>query len=220
LIAGGGAVRLVTRDEVVWANAEDRSEAGSPNVVGAVALATAIVALEHLGYEAIASTEDDLLRQLLLGIGRLPHIRVLGSADPRRVADRLGVVSFVVEGWHHAALADWLSREWGIGVRDGCFCAHPYVTALLRLDAPAVEAAKTAMVAGNRAASPGAVRVSLAPYNQAWEVARLLDALRESAVANGPRAWKVGVGSRRPPLATDDADSFSIHAFARRNAEA
>ena len=53
-LAGGGAVDLVDLDEVIWTDPPEREEAGSPNVVGAVAFGTAMDELERIGWDAIA----------------------------------------------------------------------------------------------------------------------------------------------------------------------
>src|SRR4030095_5376725 len=55
---GGGTIKIVTSDIVEWADLPDREEGGTPNVVGAVALARAIRYLHGLGWEAIAAHED------------------------------------------------------------------------------------------------------------------------------------------------------------------
>ena len=60
LLHGGGAIKLVTLDDVVWADAPDRYEAGSPNVIGAVAFAAACEALKKLGMDAVADRERAL----------------------------------------------------------------------------------------------------------------------------------------------------------------
>src|SRR5215468_10222617 len=54
-LAGGGAVDLVDLDEVVWTGPPDREEAGSPNVIGAVALHAAIDALDKIGWPALTA---------------------------------------------------------------------------------------------------------------------------------------------------------------------
>ena len=69
-LAGGGAVDLVGLDEVIWTAPPDREEAGSPNVVGAVALHAAIDALGPIGWEAIVAHEEELARRLAAGLGR------------------------------------------------------------------------------------------------------------------------------------------------------
>ena len=59
-LAGGGAVDLVDLDEVTWTDPPEREEAGSPNVVGAVALDAAIGELQQIGWDAIVAHDDDL----------------------------------------------------------------------------------------------------------------------------------------------------------------
>ena len=56
-LAGGGAVDLVDLDEVIWTDPPEREEAGSPNVVGAVAFGTAMDELERIGWDTIAAHE-------------------------------------------------------------------------------------------------------------------------------------------------------------------
>ncbi len=58
LLAGGGAIRLVTAEDVIWAPPPARFEAGSPNVIGVVALAAAGLALLALGMDATFLERD------------------------------------------------------------------------------------------------------------------------------------------------------------------
>ncbi len=60
-LAGGGAVDLVDLDEVIWTEPPEREEAGSPNVVGAVAFGAAMDELERIGWDAIESHETRAL---------------------------------------------------------------------------------------------------------------------------------------------------------------
>ena len=77
-LAGGGAVDLVGLDEVVWTAPPDREEAGSPNVIGAVALHAAIDALGAVGWDAIADHEHELARRLTEGLRAIDGVRLLG----------------------------------------------------------------------------------------------------------------------------------------------
>ena len=74
--------------------------------------------------------------------------------------DRLGVCTFTVEGMHHALVASRLSAEYGIAVRHGCFCAHPYVVRLLGLADNDVAAYRDEVLRGDHRHVPGAVRAS------------------------------------------------------------
>jgi selenocysteine lyase/cysteine desulfurase len=181
-VMGGGAISIVTWDDTVWADLPDREEAGSPNVIGAVALGVAIDTLLELGFEEMLRHEVELGAMLLARLSRIPGVGVLGGIESRPGGQaRLGLASFVVEGLHHGLVAAALSHEWGIAVRNGCFCANPYVFHLLHMDKKAVDAVEGEVTAGHRKALPGAVRASLAPYNTATEVERFVEAVTRIA---------------------------------------
>ena len=179
-LAGGGAVDLVDLDEVIWTEAPEREEAGSPNVVGAVAFGTAMDELERIGWDAIRAHETALSSRLYDGLRAIGGVHVLG---PRgrvgpEAGDGLAVAAFTVEGMHHALVAARLSAEFGIGVRHGCFCAHPYLIRLLGVGREGVARARAAVRRGERSAIPGAVRASCGLGTTADDVEALLDALR------------------------------------------
>ncbi|MER7002162.1 aminotransferase class V-fold PLP-dependent enzyme [Dactylosporangium sp. NPDC000555] len=126
-LAGGGASAHVADDGAVrWATGPARHEAGTPNLIGAVALATAVRSLRETDPQ---QREDALLRRLRDGLARLPHVEELRlfPAD----AERVGIVSFAVLGADPGELAVTLGRDHGIGVRTGLFCAHPLTRRLL-----------------------------------------------------------------------------------------
>ena len=79
-LAGGGAVELVDLDEVVWTEPPEREEAGSPNVIGAVALGAAVGELAAIGWPAIIEHDRTLAARLLAGLRDVPGVRVLGPA--------------------------------------------------------------------------------------------------------------------------------------------
>jgi selenocysteine lyase/cysteine desulfurase len=187
-LAGGGAVDLVDLDEVIWTEPPEREEAGSPNVVGAVAFGTAMDELERIGWEAVRAHEEALCAQLHVGLRSIPGVRVLGPAfdDNAGDGDRLAVAAFTVEGMPHALVAARLSAEFGVGVRHGCFCAHPYLMRLLDVGSAGLAEARAAVRRGDRTGIPGAVRASCGLGTSSEDVDALLDALR--ALASGTPA--------------------------------
>ncbi|MGH9089724.1 MAG: aminotransferase class V-fold PLP-dependent enzyme [Acidimicrobiales bacterium] len=173
-LAGGGAVDLVDLDEVIWTEPPDREEAGSPNVLGAVAMGAALDALRTTGWGAIVAHERHLAQQLRRGLASIDGVRLLG---PSLDTDTLAVATFTVEGVHQGLVAARLSAEHGIGVRHGCFCAHPYLLRLLGLGKDDVAAARRHVLAGDRASIPGAVRASCGLGTSADDVGALLHAI-------------------------------------------
>jgi selenocysteine lyase/cysteine desulfurase len=187
-LAGGGAVDLVDLDEVIWTEPPEREEAGSPNVVGAVAFGTAMDELERIGWGAVQAHEAVLCAQLHEGLRSIPGVRVLGPAldDPDAGEDHLAVAAFTLDGMHHALVAARLSAEFGVGVRHGCFCAHPYLIRLLDVGSAGLAEARAAVRRGDRSGIPGAVRASCGLGTSGEDVDALLDALR--TLASGTRA--------------------------------
>ena len=185
-MVGGGTIHAVTMDEVLWAAPPGRDEAGTPNVPGSVALATACRTLQALGMANVAEHERDLTRRTLRGMRDIPGVTVYGDADPNFQRDRLGVICFNLDGLNHARTAAALGHEWGIGVRNGCFCAQPYVRELLGLSEEEVRRAIARLTAGDHSSVPGLVRASFGVYNTTEEVDHFLEALR-SVAADGPR---------------------------------
>ncbi|MGQ9458657.1 MAG: aminotransferase class V-fold PLP-dependent enzyme [Anaerolineae bacterium] len=111
----------------------------------------------------------------------LPEVRVYGSSDPEQLEGRLGVISLEIKGVPHGKVAAVLAFEGGIGVRSGCFCAHPYVLNLLQVDPHEYQAYKERALHGDRSRLPGLVRVSFGCYNTLDEVDRLVEMLERIA---------------------------------------
>ncbi|TCO56654.1 aminotransferase class V-fold PLP-dependent enzyme [Actinocrispum wychmicini] len=168
-LVGGGATKQVVNygDHlgVAWSAVPERHEAGSPNVVGVHALAAACEVLSA-NWSDIEAHEISLLRRLREGLRSVPGLSELSLFDGPRV----GVVSFTVEGHDAGLIAAALSAEYGIGVRDGAFCAHIATRRLL---------------AKCGSTEQQALRASLGLGSTAEHVDRLVDALR-TLVTVGP----------------------------------
>ena len=182
-LAGGGAVDLVDLDEVLWTAPPEREEAGSPNVIGAVALHAAITALTGIGWPALISHERRIGMMLRRGLAAIPGVRILG---PGPDAETLPVATFTVDGVPHALAAARLAAEDAIGVRHGCFCAHPYLMRLLGHTRQDVRRYQDQVRHGDRSAMPGAVRASAGINTTEADVARLLAAVARIASGGPP----------------------------------
>lgn len=179
---GGGVVKLVAEDEVVWKTGPERHEGGTPNVAGAAALGSAIDFLRTAGMDAVEAHEQALYRDLLDGLEAIPEVTVYGDLPPER---RVGVATFNVEAVPHSLVSTILNHEFGVATRNGCFCAHPYLVRLMGID-DELEALRDRLRQGGSTREPdfpGAVRASLGIYNDETDVERLLEGVR--VVAEG-----------------------------------
>jgi cysteine desulfurase/selenocysteine lyase len=177
-MVGGGVVQIVTLDDVVWAEPPDRDEAGSPNHVGAIAFAAAAAALSEIGMHKVAAHEASLTAHALTHLQEVPGIMIYGDTDPDSSADRLGVVPFGLEHVDHFKVAAILGHEFGIGVRNGCFCAHPLILHLLQVDGEHALDVRQQIINGDKREMPGMIRASFGLYNTIEEVDALIEALK------------------------------------------
>jgi cysteine desulfurase/selenocysteine lyase len=171
--AGGGTVEIVTPTSVRWAELPDREEAGTPNVVGAVALAAAARAFMESDRTVLENHESELTLYALERLRALSRVTVYGDDG----GDRVGVIAFNVRDVPHALVAAILGYEGGIAVRSGCFCAQGYVTHLLGLGAAEQERWQRDHRLGDRTRRPGMVRISLGAHNTRDDVDTALDML-------------------------------------------
>ncbi|WP_069885588.1 aminotransferase class V-fold PLP-dependent enzyme [Streptomyces luteocolor] len=187
-LAGGGASRKVARRtdggvDVEWHDSAARHEAGSPNVIGVYSIAAACKALTEAGFDELVAREQYLIRKVREGLAEVPQVRILSLFGDD--APRVGVISFVVDGWNSSHFAAALSAEYGIGVRDGLFCAHPLVRTLLgsEPDEPG-ECGAPEAAPGEK--SLNAIRVSFGAGTPDEHVERFVRAVKE-LVSDGAR---------------------------------
>jgi cysteine desulfurase/selenocysteine lyase len=117
---GGGMIRRVLKEGFDPADLPEKFEAGTPPIVEAIALGTAIEYLTQVGLPAIARHEQLLASRTHAVLQEIDDVRILGP-EP---ADKAGIVSFVIEGIHAHDIAQILDRR-GIAVRAGHHCAMP-----------------------------------------------------------------------------------------------
>jgi selenocysteine lyase/cysteine desulfurase len=175
----------VTLDEVIWRVAPERYEAGSPNVVGVVALGAACRALTEIGMDVVAEHENALATGLWAALEDVPGLTAY-TLWPEHSVDRVGIATFNLDGYRHPLVAAILSAEHAIGVRHGCFCAHPLMTHLLDVPAAELRRLRTELRAGRRPPLPGAVRASIGLGTTTQDVMQLIGALDDIA-RRGPR---------------------------------
>lgn len=175
-IPGGGTVKFVTDDDLVWADGVDRHTGGTPNIAGVIALGAVLRWLSEIGLDWIRAHELELLEHAESRLRAIPGVHLLGNVPIDR---KLGVMSFNIDGVHHDSASKILNENYGVATRNGCFCAHPYLTRLL--GCTDAEAVRSKVAAGEDADLPGAVRATIGIFNNQEDLDKLIDAVTELA---------------------------------------
>lgn len=151
---GGEMISSVSFEKTTFNELPYKFEAGTPDFIGSVALATALDYVEAIGMDEIASYEHQLLAYATEQFATIPGMHILGNA-----VEKSAVLSFLVEGIHHYDMGLLLDKQ-GIAVRTGHHCAQPLMHAL------GIE---------------GTVRASFSFYNTQEEVDLLVAGIRRVA---------------------------------------
>jgi cysteine desulfurase / selenocysteine lyase len=171
---GGSAISLVTHKRILWEEPPQKDEAGTPNLMGVMALVTAIKTLQSIGMDKVFAREKELYDYALKKIVLIPGIKLYSHPDK---GETISIIPFNMEGVHHKLMAAILSYEAGISVRTGFFCAHPYSERLLGLSEKDMET----YFKDAELPLPGIVRISFGLYNNYQEIDRLICALNTIA---------------------------------------
>ena len=147
---GGDMIRTVSFAGTEYADPPQRFEAGTPPIGPAVGLAAAVDFIDAIGWDRIEAHDQALTRYALDRLAEIPGIRPVGA--PR---DRIGIVSFTVDGVHPHDAGSLLGER-GVCVRTGHHCAQPLMDYL---------------------GLPGTVRASFGVHNDTRDIDRLADAL-------------------------------------------
>ena len=120
-LGGGSMIRKVTKQGTTYADVPARFEAGTPAISQAIGLAAALRWLDALGMDAVLAHEREIADYALDRVVEVPGLRVFG---PDRSPERVGPVSFELEGVHAHDVSEILDRH-GVAVRAGHHCAQP-----------------------------------------------------------------------------------------------
>jgi len=157
LFLGSGTVHKVTEKEYYLLDSPDKFEPGSTNVANAVGLGTAVQYLTNVGLSNIREHEKVLTDTLIEGLRQIEKVQVYG---PLSAANKIGIVSFNIEGLNSHDVAMYLDETANIAVRSGLLCSHPMLT---------------------KFNIPGVVQASLHFYNTKDEIAKFLEVVESIA---------------------------------------
>jgi len=176
-ILGGSMVDIVADSVETYQDAPHRYEAGSPNYLGVVAMLKSMEILKYqIGFDYIIEHEQRLLRKLIDGLKEIHGVTFYD--DTEYITDQVGLLVFNIDGVDSGDLAQEFADRWGIAVRQGAFCSHPYVFRLLGIPDEQI----TQEMYERGFSIPSMVRVSFGIYNNEDEVDVLLEAVRTIAL--------------------------------------
>ncbi len=116
---GGGMIQSVTFEKTTFLDYPGRFEAGTPNIAGAIVLATAMDFIESVGLDNIAAYENGLLDYATEIFSQIDGLRIIGTAP-----DKAAVLSFILNDVHPHDISTFLDQD-GIAIRAGHHCAQP-----------------------------------------------------------------------------------------------
>lgn len=150
---GGDMIKTVTFEKTIYNELPHKFEAGTPNIVGGIALATAIDYMNNIGINNIEAYEHELLTYATEKIKQIEGVRIIGEAE-----QKASVLSFVVDGTHPSDIGMIIDKL-GIAIRTGHHCTEPLM---------------------NRFNIPGTARASFAFYNTKEEIDVFIEALKRA----------------------------------------
>ena len=149
---GGEMILSVSFEKTIYNVVPHKFEAGTPNIVGGIALGTAIDYVNEVGLENIGPYEDELFRYATEQLSQFSELRIIGTAERKA-----SIISFVIDDIHAHDVGTILDQE-GIAVRTGHHCAQPVM---------------------ERFGVPATSRASFAFYNTKEEIDALIQGIRK-----------------------------------------
>ncbi|HEX4981957.1 MAG TPA: aminotransferase class V-fold PLP-dependent enzyme [Ilumatobacteraceae bacterium] len=138
----------------------------------------------------------------------VPGLTVHGPTETSNPV--LGVIPFTIAGIDHGLIAAVLGYEHGVGVRSGCFCAHPYIAHLLQLDRAGGMAWVEQVRHGDKRGAPGMVRVSFGCYNDMRDVDVAVSGLEQVAAGELGADYRADVDGSFHPVGYVEPLLFSL----------
>ena len=152
---GGEMIAEVSFEKTTYADLPHKFEAGTPNICGGIAFGAALDYMNAIGFDTIASYENELLEYATAQLQQIESLKIYGTAK-----EKTSVISFNVGNIHPYDIGTILDKM-GIAVRTGHHCAQPIM---------------------NFYQIPGTVRASLMFYNTKEEIDLFIIALKKAVM--------------------------------------
>ncbi len=150
---GGDMIKTVSMEKTVYNELPHKFEAGTPNIVGGIALGTAIDWLSSLNYEDIQQYEHELLEYGTQELMKIEGVTIYGTAEKKS-----SILSFLINGLHPYDIGTLLNQQ-GVAVRTGHHCTQPIMDYF---------------------GIPGTIRASFSFYNTKEEIDIFISALKKA----------------------------------------
>lgn len=154
---------------------EAREDGGTPAFLQTIRCALSIRLKEEMGVKNILDREHELLELIFPRLKAIPNLHVLAGQHE----DRLGVISFFIEGLHYNLGVKLLNDRFGIQTRGGCSCAGTYGHYLLEVSQEYSSSITEQINSGDLSSKPGWIRLSIHPVMTTADILYILDALEE-----------------------------------------
>ncbi len=150
---GGEMIATVSFEKTTYADLPHKFEAGTPNICGGIAFGAAVDYMNAIGFEKIATYEQELLEYATGKLLEIEGMKIYGTSK-----EKTAVISFNIEGLHPYDIGTLLDKM-GIAVRTGHHCAQPI------MDFYKI---------------PGTVRASFSFYNTKEEIDRFIEGVKKA----------------------------------------
>ena len=176
---GGGTVLWTNpwKEHRYFDDIEMREDGGTPGFLQTIKTALAIKLKEQMGVNNILEREHEILERLLPALQSIDNLQLLAS----NFTDRLGVISFNIDGLPYNLGVKLLNDRFGIQTRGGCSCAGTYGHILLGVDREKSKQIVQEIEQGDTSHKPGWIRLSIHPTTSDAEVAYIINAVKELA---------------------------------------
>ncbi len=162
---------------------ETREDGGTPAFLQTIRAALCMRLKEEMGVENIQKREKEILNIIWQELIKIPNLHILAENHK----DRLGIVSFYIDGLHYNVGVKLLNDKFGIQTRGGCSCAGTYGHYLLNVTQEKSFDITTKINHGDCSVKPGWMRMSIHPTHTNYEIRFILSAVR--GLAENHKEW-------------------------------